>query len=176
LQLARPAPPEPAALKVSDGAADPSKTGAAAAIAQAAARQRSGGIRWSSPFDLNVFEGDRVLGSTADGPLVLTAGEHQLDLVNAALGYRAHQTVSIRPGAIVAMTLTPPPGRININAQPWAHVLIDGSPIGDTPLANVSVPLGQHTVTFQHPDMGERRETVTVRADATARVSTSFER
>ena len=74
------------------------------------------------------------------------------------------------------MTLTPPMGRININAQPWAQVLIDDSPIGETPLANISVPLGQHQVTFRHPEMGERRETVTVRADTITRVTTSFER
>jgi hypothetical protein len=145
-------------------------------IALAAARQQSGGIRWSSAIELNVFEGDRVLGSTADGPIVATAGTHELDLVNTALGYRTRQTVTIRPGVITPLTLTPPMGRININAQPWAQVLIDDSPIGETPLANISVPLGQHQVTFRHPEMGERRETVTVRADTITRVTTSFER
>jgi hypothetical protein len=171
-QLARVAPIE----KASANTVDERRDTAASMMVQASARQRSGGIRWSSPFGLDVFEGDRVVGSTADGPIVLTAGTHELDLVNASLGYRAHQTVIVRPGAIVPLTVTPPPGRININAQPWAHVSIDGNPIGDTPLANISVPLGPHTVTFQHPDLGERRETVTVRADAIARISTSFER
>lgn len=153
-----------------------SKDAPAAALAQAASRQRPGGIRWSSPIDLNVFEGDRVLGSTADGPIVTTAGTHQLDLVNAALGYRVHQTVTVRAGVITPLAITIPMGRININAEPPAQVLIDGSPIGETPLANVSASLGQHTIVFRHPQMGERRETVTVRADVVTDVSTAFDR
>jgi hypothetical protein len=145
-----------------------------AAIQEASARQRSGGVRISSPVELKVLEGDQVLGSTADGPIVTTAGTHQLDLLNAALGYRVHQTVTIRAGALTALTITPPMGRISINADPWAQVLIDDKPIGDTPVANVSVTLGEHQVIFRHPQLGERRETVTVRADAPTRVSTSF--
>jgi hypothetical protein len=144
------------------------------AVADAAARQRSGGVRLSSRIALNVLEGDRVLGSTADGPIVTTAGTHQLDLVNTALGYRTRQTVTIRAGVITPLTLPTPMGRLNINAQPWAQVLVDDTPAGETPLANVSVPLGQHQITFRHPQLGERRETVTVRADANARVSTTF--
>jgi hypothetical protein len=149
---------------------------AASALADASARQRSGGIRLSSHIPLNVLEGDRVLGSTADGPIVTTAGTHELELVNASLGYRARQTVIIKAGVITPVTLPPPMGRININAQPWAQVLIDDNPIGETPLANVSVPLGQHEIVFRHPDLGERRETITVRADTVGRVTTVFER
>jgi hypothetical protein len=147
-----------------------------AALNDAAAHQRSGGVRFSSPIELKVLEGDRVLGSTADGPIVTTAGTHQLDLMNTALGYRIHQTVTIRAGALTPLTITPPMGRISINAEPWAQVTIDDRAIGDTPLANVSVSLGEHEVVFRHPQLGERRETVIVRADAAARISTSFQR
>jgi hypothetical protein len=149
---------------------------ALAAIEAAAAQQRSGGVRISSPFELKVLEGERVLGTTADGPIVTTAGAHELDLINTALGFRVHQTVTIRAGALTAMTITPPMGRLSINAEPWAQVTIDDKPVGDTPLANVSVSLGEHEVLFRHPQLGERRETVIVRADAPARVSTSFQR
>ena len=149
---------------------------ALAAIEAAAAQQRSGGVRISSPIELKVLEGDRVLGSTADGAIVTTAGTHQLDLMNTALGFRVRQTVTIRAGALTAMTVTPPMGRLSINAEPWAQVTIDDKPIGDTPLANVSVTLGEHEVLFRHPQLGDRKETVVVRADAPARVSTSFQR
>jgi hypothetical protein len=145
-------------------------------LQQAAAQQRSGGVRISSPIELKVLEGDRVLGSTADGPIVTTAGVHQLDLMNTTLGYRTHQTVTIRAGSMAALAITPPMGRISVNAEPWAQVSIDDKAIGDTPLANVSVSLGDHQVVFRHPQFGERRETVTVRADAPARISTSFQR
>jgi hypothetical protein len=149
---------------------------ALAALEDAGARQRSGGVRVSSPIELKVLEGDRVLGSTADGPIVTSAGTHQLDLMNTALGYRVHQSVTIRAGVLTPLTITPPMGRLSINADPWAQVLIDDKPIGDTPVANVSVSLGEHQVTFRHPQLGERRETVVVRADVPTRVSTSFQR
>jgi hypothetical protein len=149
---------------------------ALAAITAAAAQQRSGGVRINSPIELKVLEGDRVLGTTADGPIVTTAGTHQLDFMNSALGFRVHQAVTIRAGVLTAMTVTPPMGRLSINAEPWAQVTIDDKPIGDTPLANVAVTLGEHEVLFRHPQLGERRETVVVRADAPARVITSFQR
>lgn len=154
-----------------------SESGARApAIAEAAARQRSGGVRISSPIELKVLEGDRVLGSTADGPIVTTAGTHQLDLINTALGYRMHQTVTVRVGVLTPLTITPPMGRISLNAQPWAQVLIDDKPVGETPLANVPVNVGDHQVVFRNPEFGEHRETVTVRADVPARISTTFQR
>ena len=176
---AAPQPPVPDTPTPQDAVVPPAADPGAvtnAALADAAARQRSGGVRLTSKIELNVFEGDRVLGSTADGPIVTTAGTHQLDLVNTALGYRTRQTVTIRAGVITPLSVPTPMGKLNVNAQPWAQVLIDDSPVGETPLANVSVPLGHHQITFRHPQLGERRENVTVRADAIARVSTSFDR
>jgi hypothetical protein len=166
--VSTPAPPEPSPAKIE-------QTGASAALEQAAARQRSGGVSIKTPIELKVLEGDRVLGSTADGPIVASAGTHQLDLVNSALGYRVRQTVTIRAGVITPLTVTPPMGHISINAQPWAQVLIDDMPIGETPLANVPATIGDHQITFRHPQLGERRERVTVRADGPARVSTTFQ-
>lgn len=63
-----------------------------------------------------------------------------------------------------------------MNAQPWADVWIDGRQYGETPLANLNIPIGDHEVVFRHPELGERRVTVTVRADQPTRVSASFER
>jgi hypothetical protein len=147
-----------------------------AVLENAAAQQRSGGVRISSPVELKVLEGDRVLGSTADGPIVTTSGTHQFDLINTVLGVRIHQSVTIRGGALTPLAITLPMGRLSINAEPWAQVAIDDKPIGDTPLANVSVSVGEHQVLFRNPQLGEHRETVVVRADAPARISTSFPR
>ena len=163
--------PDPAAA-----AAQAETARAAAALDLAAARQRTGGLQIRAPINLTVLEGDRVLGSTADGPIVAAAGTRQLDFVNPALGFRTRQSVTIRAGVIAPLTITPPMGRISINAQPWAQVLIDDQPVGETPLANVQVPIGEHQIIFRHPQMGERRERVTVRADAPARISVAFQR
>jgi hypothetical protein len=145
-------------------------------IATAASRQRSGGVRFSAPFELKVLQGEKVLGSTADGPIILAAGTHQLDLINTAYGYSARRAVTFRPGDIARLDVTVPPQRLSVNAQPWAEVFIDGRSYGETPLANLSVAVGEHEVVFRHPELGERRVRVTVRADQPARVSTTFER
>jgi hypothetical protein len=139
-----------------------------------AARQRSGGLRLVSPIELSVFEGERLLGSSADGPVVTTAGEHQLDLVNNVLRYRSRQTVTIKTGEIVSLRVSPPDGRLSINASPWAQVWVDGRAVGDTPLANVAVPIGEHDVMFRHPQLGERHVTVLVRSGDSSRVSAAF--
>jgi hypothetical protein len=148
----------------------------AAAIAQAASNQRSGGVRLSAPIELKVLQGDRVLGSSADGPIVTTAGTHQLDLINTSFGFRARRAVTFRAGEITTVTIAVPPGRISVNAQPWAEVWIDNRSVGETPLANLEIPIGEHEVVFRHPDLGERRQNVIVRGDAVTRVSTTFDR
>ena len=154
----------------------PTETPTAVAIARAAGTQRSGGVRLSSPIELKVLQGDRVLGSSADGPVVMAAGTYELDLINTALGFRAHQSVTFRAGQITTLTIPVPRGRISVNAQPWAEVWIDDRLVGETPLANLDLPIGEHQVMFRHPQLGERRQTLVVRADTPARISETFDR
>lgn len=123
-----------------------------------------------------MLQGDRVLGSSADGPIVTTAGTHQLDFINPSLGFRASRPVTFRAGEITTLAVAVPPGRLSVNAEPWAEVWIDNRPMGETPLANLEIPIGEHEVIFRHPDLGERRQNVIVRADTVARVSTIFTR
>jgi hypothetical protein len=146
-----------------------------AALAQAASRQRSGGVKLVTPIEVKVLQGDRVLGSSADGPIVTTAGTHQLDLINTALGYRSQYAVTFKAGEITSLTIAIPNGRLSVNAQPWAEVSVDGRVLGETPLANLSIPIGEHELVFRHPQFGERRQTVVVRADIPTRVSTAFD-
>jgi hypothetical protein len=34
---------------------------------------------------------------------------------------------------------------VNVNAIPWARIAVDGRTAGETPLGNVSLPLGRHS-------------------------------
>jgi hypothetical protein len=147
-----------------------------AALNQAAARERRGGLRVSAPIELQVLEGDRVLGTSTDGPVVATAGKHELDFVNTEFGYQSHQVVEIKAGQIVPMKISPPDGRVSINAVPWATVSIDGNSFGETPLGNIALPVGEHQIVFRHPQFGERTQKVIVKANAATRVSTVFTR
>jgi serine/threonine protein kinase len=136
--------------------------------------QKPGGVRLISSIPLTVLEGDRVLGST-DTAVFATPGSHQLELVNAELGYRATLNVVFRDGEIRPMRVNLPTGRLNVNAQPWATVSVDGREIGETPLANIELSIGPHVVVLRHPQLGERTETVVVRADTVARFTHAFQ-
>jgi len=148
----------------------------AADIAQAARNQRLGGVRVSAPIALSVVQGDRVLGSSADGLIATSAGTHDLELINTSVGFRTRRTLTFRAGEITSVAIGVPPGRLSVNAVPWAEVWIDGRSVGETPLGNLKVAIGEHELVFRHPNLGERRHTIVVRADIVTRVSTTFDR
>jgi serine/threonine-protein kinase len=69
----------------------------------------------------------------------------------------------------VTVPVALPKGTLSINALPWADVTLDGQPMGQTPLGNLSVTIGNHEVVWKHPQLGERRQTVKVTAGAPVR-------
>ena len=171
----RPTVVQTAPAQEAPAAARPVDT-AAAALSLAASRERRGGLRLSSPIELQVLEGERVLGSSADGPVVITGGRHELDFVNSAFGYRSHQVVDIKAGQIVPLKISPPDGRVSVNAVPWAQVSINGKVAGETPLGNLPLPVGEHEITFRHPQLGEQTQKVIVKSGVLTRVSASLAR
>ena len=64
-----------------------------------------------------------------------------------------------------------PTGTASINALPWAEVFVDGAKVGETPLGNVSLPIGPHEITFRHPDLGEQKQGVTITLKSPSRIS-----
>jgi serine/threonine-protein kinase len=96
--------------------------------------------------------------------------------VNSAIGYRVRQAVDVKAGQIVTVTVPVPNGTLNINALPWATILLDGNAIGETPIGNFSVVPGEHEIIFRHPQLGERREKAMVRSGVETRVSVILQR
>ena len=139
----------------------------------AGAAGRFGGLTVTSRIDLQVFEGGKALGSTA-APLALAEGTHSLELVNETLGFRHTQSVSVRGGRMLTLNIDVPKGRLSINAIPWADVDINGLASGQTPLANVLLPIGTHQITFRHPELGTRTQTVVVKVDGSSKVTQTF--
>jgi serine/threonine-protein kinase len=131
----------------------------------------TGWIAVSLPFDVEVYEGAAYVGSNRGDRILVGAGRHTFDLVNEALLFRSQQTVSVRPGQTAQLAVEVPGGALSVNAQPWANVTVDGRDLGETPLANISLPIGTHEVMLRHPTLGERREVATVRLGAPSRVS-----
>jgi hypothetical protein len=148
--------------------------GKAPLVETQAAAVRNGGFRITAPIELHVLDGERLLGSSTNGPIIASAGQHEFEFVNSVIGYRMRQVVNIRPGSVTTVAVKVPNGTLNVNAMPWAAVWIDGNSYGETPLGNLSIVPGEHEVIFRHPQLGERRETALVKADTTTRVAVTF--
>jgi len=132
-----------------------------------------GGVKVTAPFDLQVVENGAPVGSSA-GPIAIAEGSHVFELINTELGFRTQSTITVRAGQLTNVSVAAPNGRVSINALPWADVTIDGTPAGQTPLANLPLPIGQHEFVFKNPQHGEQRQTVLVKADGITRISAVF--
>jgi hypothetical protein len=121
--------------------------------------------------DVQLFEDQRLLGSSRSDRIMVSVGRHRLEIVNETLGYRATRTIDVAPGQVSPITLELPKGSIAINALPWAEVWIDGQKVGETPIGSLSLPIGPHEIIFRHPELGEQRRRTTVTLGAEARVS-----
>jgi PEGA domain len=133
----------------------------------------SGWLALFAPVVLDVSEDGKSLGTTEDKRLMIAPGHHKLALTNRELGYSAVHEVDVDAGQVTSLTIDPR-GTANFSSNPDSEVWMDGRRLGVTPLAGLPVPLGVRDFIFKHPDHGERRATITVRADAPAAVSVDF--
>ena len=131
----------------------------------------AGWLTVATGLSMQVRERDQVVGTTDVKRIMLPAGEHDLEFVSEAVGFSTRRTVRIAAGQATTLDVTPPKTAVHINAVPWAEVFVDGQRIGETPLANVPLPLGPHEVVFRHPELGERRVQTLVTLRNTARVT-----
>jgi hypothetical protein len=107
--------------------------------------------------------GARRIGWTANGQATAAASR---------VSMRKRSPLAPVSGKVTRLSVdSPASGVVNVNASPWAEVWIGGRRIGETPLANVSVPIGSSEVVFRHPQFGEKRQAIFVTAGAQMRVS-----
>jgi len=147
---------------------------ASMASPQAAPGAVGGYLSLRAPFELQVFEGGRLLGSTNADRLMLPTGRHELEVVGSSFQFRRTITVNVEAGKVSSPSVELPSGLLSINALPWANVFVDGRSVGTTPLANLSVPIGNHEILWQHPQLGEQRQTVAVTEQKPVRVGVTL--
>jgi hypothetical protein len=131
----------------------------------------AGWVTVKMPFAVEIHENGRMLGTSEADRLMLAAGKHELELVNEPLGFRATRVITVAPGKSSAISMEIPRGVVNLNASPWAEVFLDGQRVGETPIGNLSVPIGPHEIVFRHPQLGERRHAVSVTVGIPVRIS-----
>ena len=144
---------------------------AGTADAPPAAAPVSGWVSVTAPVEVEVREHGSVLGTSHSDRIMVSAGRHQLEIVSEALGYRATAVVQVPAGKVAPVRIEWPKGTASVNAEPWAEVWIDGEKTGETPIGNLSLPIGPHEIVFRHPELGEQRYAVSISLKAPARVS-----
>ena len=134
----------------------------------------AGWVVFRAPFEMQVIEDGRLLGTTGADRLMLPVGPHELTITATPYNFRETRSVVVEAGAISPVSVDVPTASLSVNAQPWADVWIDGRSVGTTPLGNLSVAVGPHEILWRHPQLGERRRTIAVAAGAPTRISTDF--
>jgi hypothetical protein len=131
----------------------------------------AGWVTVGSSFPVDVIENNEVIGTSGQAKIMLAAGRHDVILRSETIGFEERRTIDVAPGAVAPIDVVAPKGQLNVNARPWADVLIDGKPAGQTPLANLEVTAGPHQITFRHPQLGEKIERVVVATSGVTRVA-----
>lgn len=129
-----------------------------------------GWLSISSPFAVDIVEHDDVIGSGASR-IMLAAGRHDLTLANRSLGYEVAKRVDVTAGKTTPVRIEAPKVSVSVNARPWAEVLLDGTAVGETPIANLLVSVGSHEVLFRHPQFSEQKQTVLVTVKGPNRIA-----
>ena len=135
-----------------------------------------GSVSIAVPFQVEVYENDRFVGINGQNGVPLAPGSHHIELVNDSLRYRSSHTVNVTSGRRTQLTVALPTGMLHLNATPWAEVMVDGNSVGETPLANVEVPIGSHRITFRHPQLGEHTRSIVVVADSSTRIGVDLQK
>jgi hypothetical protein len=158
----KPLPNTPAGLPPLPGtpAKDPVATPAANSRPGAAAAQAMGSLAVSSAIAAEIYQGDKLLGST---PTTL-----QFPAGNQTLEYRHGDLRTVVTHIVKANETTPAlitfDVIVQLNANPWANVSIEGStrlPLGQTPLSNVKLPIGSVLV-FENPNFPSKSHKIAV--------------
>ena len=136
----------------------------------------TGWVSIKAPYEMQVLENGRVIGTTAVGRIELTPGPHRLEIVSDTLAYRTTADVDVVPGRTIAVPVRLPRGSVSINATPWAEVWVDGEKVGETPIGNLQLTIGPHEVTFRHPELGEQHHAISVTAASPVRLSVEMGR
>jgi hypothetical protein len=124
-----------------------------------------------APVELQVLQGGRVLGASGRR-ISLPPGSYDLQLRSA--DFSSSKRVDVAAGRVARIDVDMPDGTLSLNAAPWAEVYLDGTRLGETPIANVTAKAGTHEVIFRNPQHNELRQMVNVASGKPTRVSVTL--
>jgi hypothetical protein len=134
----------------------------------------AGWLTVQTPLPLQIHEAGGLIGLTETSRLMLAPGEHQLTFSDERTGFRVSRGVRITAGQTTTVAIEVPRAPVNFNAIPYAEVWIDGERAGETPLGNFMLPLGNHQIELRHPQLGTKRQTLSVSLNGPNRVAVNM--
>ena len=120
-----------------------------------------GDLALSAAVPVEIYRGEENLGSTPT-TLQLPSGPQTLEYRYQGLRQTVTHHITAQSTTTATISFLT---KLQINARPWAQVFVEGArltPIGQTPLGDVSVPIGTVLV-FQNPGYPDKRVRVTAR-------------
>src|SRR5262249_21944752 len=149
-------------IEAKNGSVQRSVTVTADGAAQVDEQIFDGWVAVFSPIEVVISEGTNVLRPDDRNEIMLPPGSHRLRFVNRKLEFDDVKTFVVKPGEKVAYTVTPPKSSVSVSASEAAEVFLDGTKIGDTPVANVPAAIGTHDLVVRRASGGEKRMVITV--------------
>jgi PEGA domain-containing protein len=122
----------------------------------------AGFLSITSRIPLEIYDGNRKIGTSAEGHVLLAPGSYKVRLVNTHYGYREDAEFTIKPGEITTYPVTLPQGSLRVTTEAGAQIFIEGEAVGTAPLAALRVPIGTREVLVRHPQFGERKQSVDI--------------
>jgi hypothetical protein len=108
-------------------------------------------------------------GETPLSEIPVSAGSHEIVLINPTIVGVIRDSVQTRSGETLRKSYSfHDAGLLRVIVNPWADVYVDGRKVGQTPMDDVKVPVGTHTVELRHPSHGQRVREVQVRRGETS--------
>jgi hypothetical protein len=140
-------------------AAQPARISTPAPVAAGVAAL--GNLAVSAAVPVEIYRGEEHLGSTPT-TLQLPPGPQTLEYRYQGMRQTLTHLITSQETTTAMVSF---PVKVQINAKPWARVFVEGvqlTPIGQTPLGDVSVAIGSVLV-FQSPGFPDKRYRVTAR-------------
>ncbi len=119
----------------------------------------SGKLAVSSPTSVEIYLNDQHVGS-APVTMEMSPGTHTFEYRHENLRKTVTHVINSDETTRAAITFDVP---VQINSSPWSNVFLDGierTPIGQTPMSGVQVPIGGVLV-FENPKFEAKRYRVT---------------
>jgi len=134
-----------------------------------------GWLHVSSPVEISVIDGRQPVQLDDSNRVLLKPGVHSIRIENRTLGIAEAKQVTIEPGATATVAIEPPDSTLSVTGSTGADVYVDGTKVGETPLADYRIKLGPHDVMVVDRSGATRHANVTV-TTAPAQVDIAFPR